>query len=260
MKSKAQKTNVFFVDESGDPTFYDRYGNLIVGKEGCSKILILGFIKTEEPEKLREALNTVRAEVIADKYLQSIPSFKNSSQFFHAKDDCPEIREKVFKAIVDLPFKTQFFVGRKIESLFRKKHKSNPNLFYDDLISKLFENQLHVSEKSIIYFATRGNRARQEPLQQAIQVSVDRFEKKWNKKIDSEIQIYAQTPIGEPCLQIVDYMNWVLYRAFSKGEMRYFDFMREKISLVVDLYDVANYPNTYYTKKNPFDANKISPL
>jgi hypothetical protein len=110
------------------------------------------------------------------------------------------------------------------------------------------------------YFATRGNRARQEPLQQAIQVSVDSFEKKWNKKIDSEIQIYAQTPIGEPCLQIVDYMNWVVYRAFSKGEMRYFDFMREKISLVVDLYDSANYPNTYYTKKNPFDANKISPL
>jgi hypothetical protein len=121
MKSKAQKTNIFFVDESGDPTFYDRYGNLIVGKEGCSKILILGFIKTEEPERLREALNVVHAEVIADKYLQNIPSFKNSSQFFHAKDDCPEIREKVFKAIVDLPFKAQFFVGRKIESLFRKK-------------------------------------------------------------------------------------------------------------------------------------------
>jgi hypothetical protein len=55
-------------------------------------------------------------------------------------------------------------------------------------------------------------------------------------------------------------MNWVVYRAFTKGEMRYFDFMREKISLVVDLYDSANYPNTYYTKKNPFDANKISPL
>ncbi len=27
----------FFVDESGDPTFYDKRGNLIVGEQGCSK-------------------------------------------------------------------------------------------------------------------------------------------------------------------------------------------------------------------------------
>ncbi len=27
--------NYFFVDESGDPTFFDRNGKLIVGKEGC---------------------------------------------------------------------------------------------------------------------------------------------------------------------------------------------------------------------------------
>ena len=33
----------FFVDESGDPVFYDRTGNLIVGQPGCSPILLLGL-------------------------------------------------------------------------------------------------------------------------------------------------------------------------------------------------------------------------
>jgi hypothetical protein len=34
-------TQYFFVDESGDPTFYDEDGNLIVGQEGCAPILLL---------------------------------------------------------------------------------------------------------------------------------------------------------------------------------------------------------------------------
>jgi len=40
MKRQQDKTIYFFVDESGDPFFYDRKGNFIVGKEGCSKIKI----------------------------------------------------------------------------------------------------------------------------------------------------------------------------------------------------------------------------
>ena len=36
--------NWFFVDESGDPTFYDKKGNFIVGQEGCSPIHTTGTI------------------------------------------------------------------------------------------------------------------------------------------------------------------------------------------------------------------------
>jgi len=44
MKSKNSKTTYFFVDEAGDPTFFDRYGRCVLEKEGCSPILLLGFI------------------------------------------------------------------------------------------------------------------------------------------------------------------------------------------------------------------------
>ena len=46
---KDKNVNYFFVDESGDPTFYNKEGKFIVGEEGCSKILILGFIRTGNP-------------------------------------------------------------------------------------------------------------------------------------------------------------------------------------------------------------------
>lgn len=252
--------NYFFVDESGDPYFYDREGNFIVGKEGCSKILILGFIKTQEPEVIRKAINELKEEIKRDEYLKEIPSIKKSLIAFHATDDCPEVREKVYKKIIQLPFKSEFIVGRKIESIFIKRHKRKPNLFYDELVTKLFQNHLHKAKKNIIYFAVRGNRARQEPLEDAIRKAVITFENKWKIKVDSEIQIFPQRPWGEPCLQVADYMTWAIQRAFVKKEMRFYNFVKNKISLIVDIYNFKKYPRNFYHKRNPFDVNKISPL
>ncbi len=79
-----KKSIYYFVDESGDPCFYDRRGNYIVGKEGCSKILMLGFIKAEEPKHIRKALKETRNKILNDPYLKDIPSLQKSSKFFHA--------------------------------------------------------------------------------------------------------------------------------------------------------------------------------
>jgi len=260
MLKQNREINYFFVDESGDPYFYDRYGNFIVGKEGCSKILILGFIKTKEPEVIRKIVNEVREKIKKDDYLKQIPSYKKSLISFHATDDCPEIREKFYKAILKMPFKSEFIVARKIEQVFIKRHKKKPNLFYDDLISKLFQNHLHKTKSNIIYFSVRTNRARQEPLEDAIRKAMMIFENKHNIKINSEVRIFPQRPEGEPCLQVVDYMNWAIQRAFIKKEMRYYNFVKNKVSLIVDIYDSDKYPKSYYHKRNPFDVNKISPL
>lgn len=260
MKTDKLNRLYFFVDESGDPYFYDRYSNYIVGKDGCSNIMILGFIKTELPDLIREKIIQLKNDINNDDYLALIPSFKKSKTAFHATDDSSEIRERVFKMIKGLPFSSEFIVARKLEKVFISRHHKRPNIFYDDLITKLFQNQLHKSKQNFIYFAVRGNRARQVPLEDAITSSVLAFEQKWKVKINSEIKIFPQTPIGEPCLQIVDYMLWAVQRMFNKTEMRYFNFIKEKISLIVDLYDFKNYPNNFYNKRNEFDIKKISPL
>ena len=104
-EKELSKANYFFVDESGDPNFYNSQGKLIVGNEGCSKILLLGFIKTENPELIRKSIAIAREEIAKDTYLSSIPSVSKSIRSFHAKDDCPEVREKFFKAIINMDFK-----------------------------------------------------------------------------------------------------------------------------------------------------------
>jgi len=250
----------FFVDESGDPTFYDRRGNLIVGQPGCSPILVLGLIETQNPEPIRQAIQDLQQEIIHDPYFQEFPSIKKTAVAFHAKDDVPEIRYLVFKSLASLDFQAQFVVARKIERVFRNSFQAREETFYDHLVTHLFQNLLHRYAQNFIYFAKRGSRNRQAPLLRAIQRGVERFEQKWSTTVTTTFSVQAQTPKGEPCLSVTDYMNWAVYRAFTRGEMRYYRVVEEKVGLLVDLYDTAKYPHNWYSRKNPFDINKITPL
>ena len=132
--------------------------------------------------------------------------------------------------------------------------------FYDHLVSRLFQNALHRHQHNLIYFAKRGSRTCQEPLANAIRKGIVDFEEKWNTHVSTTFAAQAQTPQGEPCLSVVDYMNWAVYRAFMLREMRYFRVVGEKVTLLVDLYDTAAYPQNWYSRRNPFDTTKITPL
>jgi hypothetical protein len=250
----------FFVDESGDPTFYNRRGKLIVGREGCSPILILGFVETQNPQAMRQAVLELQAEVVRDSYFQNIPSIAKTAVAFHANDDVPEIRYLFFRLISQLDFKAQFVVARKQEAIFKMRFGSNELGFYDDLVSRLFENVLHRYQQSTIYFARRGSRSRQLPLSAAIQHASARFEQKWGKRSSTNIIVQAQSPTGEPCLSVIDYMNWAVYRAYTTGNMGFFNTVESRVSLLVDLYDGDKYPKNWYSRRNPFDIKKATPL
>jgi hypothetical protein len=260
MKKPQPDSVYFFVDESGDPVFYDRKGNLIVGQSGCSPILILGFMETQFPKKLRQQILALKKEIVEDPYFQDVPSLRKTAIAFHAKDDLPEIRYRFFKLLAELDFRVQFIVARKIERVFRNSFETSETAFYDHLVSLLFENVMHRHQENVIYFAKRGSRDRQLPLSRAIQKGIQRFEEKWNHPVTTEFRVQAQTPGGEPCLSIIDYACWAVYRAFTRGQMRYYQTIEQKVSLLVDIYDAEKYPNNWYNRKNPFDIKKTTPL
>jgi hypothetical protein len=260
MKKAAESECYFFVDESGDPTFFDRLGTLIVGQGGCSPILILGFIETCEPTHIRHALDRLHREIAADRYLSGVPSIRKTNVAFHAKDDVPEVRQAVYKCLMTMDFKAQFVVARKIERVFRNTCHSNEGKFYDRLVTRLFQNVLHRHATNRIYLSRRGVSTRQVPLESAIRLGMSKFEAKWRTEVNTDVTVLTQTPVGEPCLQVIDYMNWAVYRAFVKSEMRFYTFIEDKVSLLVDLYDSGNYPKNWYNRDNPFDIKKASPL
>jgi len=107
-------------------------------------------------------------------------------------------------------------------------------------------------------FSTRGSRERRRPLEEAIKKARARFEEKYKVKADcTTFALKPQSPKGEPCLSVIDYMNWAVYRAYARSEMRYYNFMEDKFSFLQDIYDSGKKP---YCHRNPFDVKKAAPL
>lgn len=80
--------------------------------------------------------------------------------------------------------------------------------------------------------------------------------------LKGEVAFNVQNPLREPLLTVPDYFGWAVQRVFEKGEMRFYDYLRSKIRLVVDLYDSENYAGNrnYYDNRNPLTpSNKIGP-
>jgi hypothetical protein len=265
MKQADAKPRWFFVDEAGDPAFYGKGGKkIIVGTPGCSQTFAVGFLRTFDPQQIRSKLAEVRLAISTDRYLRDIPSVTKSVVAFHAKDDCPEIRKLVFESLEKMDFGAQIVVARKIERIFRRAHGRSQDRLYDFLVSKLFHCQLHLSTENHIIFSRRGNKSRQHSLRRAVQVGADRFHQKYNHACHTRVIVDTSQTIQEPVLQAADYVLWAVQRAFERRDMRYFEFLRDKIELVWDIYDVEKIRGKesiiYDRKKNAFGIEKTSPL
>ena len=141
MKPAVEEHRYFYVDETGDPAFYGKGKKWIVGQEGCSRTFGVGFLRTTNPSPLRDHLNELRHALASDRYLKNVPSMRKTRIAFHAKDDCPEVRQQVYRALDQFPFAVQIVIARKLKSIFESKHRGSTDAFYHGLTSKLFESQ-----------------------------------------------------------------------------------------------------------------------
>ena len=257
-----------FLDESGDPTFYEKGRILALGKPGISLSFSLGMVKFNvELPAIRAEILRLQSEISADAYLNRIPSIKKKTSkggfFFHATDDPPEVRERMFRFIQTLNCSLEMVVARKIPSLFANKHHHQESEFYADLLSHLIKNKLKLGQKLVLNIANRGATTKNANLSLALEKAKERFSKGHDlKEICSIVVFNVQTPRTEPLLCVADYLCWAVQRVFERGEIRYYDFVKEKISVVVDLYDLDHYKNggNFYKKDRLLTVqNKLSP-
>ena len=263
MKQPLDEHRFFYVDETGDPSFYARGKKLIVGQEGCSRTFGVGFLRTSNPEAIRRALGELRAGIALDRYLKDIPSIQKTLRGFHAKNDCPEVRKVVFETLDKLEFSVQVIVARKLEHLFVSRHTQSQDAFYNDLTSKLFERQLHLASQNTITFARRGNKVNQHALRAAVDAGIAAFRRKYPNATSTSVTLETAYSADDPLLQAVDYALWTVQRAFEKGEMRYFEFLAPKFEMVWDIYDFARQKTkgtSLYSRRNTFHIEKVSPL
>gem|GEM_PF-4875250 len=46
-------------------------------------------------------------------------------------------------------------------------------------------------------------------------------------------EVLVQTPTDEPCLQIADYINWIVQRSLISGEPRFYQYLSHKIVEII---------------------------
>jgi hypothetical protein len=250
----------YYVDESGDPVILGRKGKDLMSAGLASKTFIVGYIEVVDPHNLTSALDNLRKEILSDEYLAGIPSLSSTSRGFHANKDCAEVKERVFRVLKAADFKCYAVVARKNEKMFRNKFDLKPARLYHFLVSKLFENRLHLYRRIDMYFASMGNTVREKIMSDAIDQAIETFKKKWGKENSNEIRLFIQQSSQLPLLQVVDYVLWTINRIYERGDFRYYRFLKDKISLVQDIFDLDKYPNTYYTPDNPLEPEKMSPV
>jgi len=257
-----------FLDEAGDCTFYGKGKIPIIGTQGVSNVFILGMLHIKEPlPEVQERIRQHQIRIEQNPYYCSVPSVQRRVQkggfFFHAKDDIPEIRKEFYDFILTLNCSFQAVVGRKIISLFERKHNGRDAEFYADLMSHLLKDKLQKSGRLVLNVAEKGSSTSQRNLEVGMQKARDRFVKRYDATQEKrKVRFNVRKFKDEPLLAIVDYLCWSLQRVFERGETRYYDYMQEKISLVIDLYDQSKYHKSknYYNTRNPLTKNnKVSP-
>jgi len=258
----------YFVDEAGDLTLFGRRGKVLVGTPGCSRTFMLGVAHLPNPDAAADALDSLRAKLLAEPYFRGVPSMqpdgRKTAVCFHAKDDLPEVRREVFKLLPSLGAKIQVVIRRKTElvnlsKFFRSsRRRLSEEDVYDDLVMRIFRNLLHKADENRIVFARRGKGARHVALVRAIKRAKGNFERKWGRPSDKPTMLRSAYPHESTGLQVIDYYLWALQRLYERGEDRFFELLRSGYRLIVDLDDKRNKPyGEYYTDGNPLDMRKI---
>lgn len=265
-------TNNIFVDESGDLTMFDKKGRSMLGKEGVSPVFMVGLAIIPKPESIRKSLHDLRRSLLADPYYKGIPSFKpdanKTAVGFHAKDDIPEVREKVFRLLSEIDTQIIIAVRRKINLIAEAKYQFEINEKkisefeqYDNLVTCIFHGVLHRAEKHEIVFSVRRSKDRNTAFLRALEKARENFETRTHIAVNSLINIKIEEPRNDACLQVIDYHLWALYRYIVNREERYFDLLRDNYKLIMDLDDTRQFAHgAKYRKSNPLTIQKMMPV
>ncbi len=247
----------YFVDESGDPNFLGKGKKDLLSSGAASAFFMVGYLELGAIGNFDRRFAAIREEIARDDFLNVIPSIQHSLRCFHANKDCREVQERVFKALREVDFKFHATVIHKKIDQFLSKFHGKKSDFYAYMVERLMENRLHLYPSIDIYFSKMDSVINEENMMLALERARDRFVKKWGDRSRGEVRIFLQQPNQLAALQAVDYCLWAIHRVYNHRDFRYYNFLRDKMSLVHDLSHGKEYYGTYYNRENPITKERF---
>lgn len=256
-----------FIDEAGDLSLFSRRKQVVLGTEGVSNYFMVGVAHVPDPIALESALTELRAELLADPFLNRVPSLdparRKTAVCFHAKDDLPEVRHRVFRLLATFPIKifvavrTKRVLIEQAHALHRYGRKMSENDIYDDLLARLLQNRLHLANANSIVLARRGTKDRKRAFTEAIERAQSNFQRRWGEREFGLSEIATLHPSESAGLQAVDYFLWALQRVYERQDDRFFAPLVAHYGIVMDLDDTRRRRyGEWYTSANPLMLEK----
>lgn len=261
----------YHVDEAGDGVLFGHKGRDRLQDEGAHLFFMMGMVSCADDADAARRLELLRASLLANPLYAGIPSMlpaaRKTALAFHAKDDHPEIRSKVFELITTLDFKFYAVIKdmRKVRDYVQRrnqmdsKYRYHPNELYDLTVRMLFKERLHKDEACRVVFARRGKSDRTAALTAQLEATQKRFCARRGIASATKFTIEPAYPWEQPCVQVADYCLWALQRCYEKHEARFLHAVWSKVSLIHDVDDPAVPPYGTYLRRKvaPPDPQKI---
>lgn len=240
-------TRHFFVDESGDLTLFDKRGRSMLGRAGVSRFFMVGIAEIRHPAMVSKRLEVLRVELLSDPYFAGAsslhPERRKTALTFHAKDDLPEVRWRVYEQLRRFDIRVAVAVRRKevleaqARSLFRETgRKLRFEDVYDALVTHLFIGRLDDRTRHHVTFSARQKVLRDAALVHALERA------RIAQASTAKCVVTSNRPSGAPGLQVIDYYLWTVRRLFELSEGRFFAGMCEQFEYVWDLDDTRSDP------------------
>jgi hypothetical protein len=257
-----------FLDEAGDTAFYGTKRRVIVGHPGVSKGFYLGCVKFKCPlDEARlvvlDAQRRVKENPALARFTSVQKRLAGGGFHFHAKLDPPPVKELFFEALRDLSCSLEIIVARKDARRFARAHLDSEDRFYADILGHLLKNKLKRVGRLTMTIAQRGSSTRAINLDRALAMALARAQRKHDQgAFGTKVAFDVTEPTREVLLTVADYLSWSVQRVFELGDTSFYDVVRERISVVQDIYDVRNYSGSrnWYNPRRPLTSeNKLSP-
>lgn len=262
----------YYVDEAGDGVLFGPHGRDRLADPEAPRFFMLGMVSCAAPEAVARGLVQLRSDLLANPLFSGIPSCapeeKKTARAFHAKDDHPEVRNRVFEFLASVDFK--FFAVikdmRKVRDYVLSRNRMDtgyryhPNELYDLTVRMLFKHRLHQHDRYRVVFARRGSSDRTGALKRELERTRQRFLAEQGRHNAATLEIVPAYPWTESCLQVTDYALWALQRCYEKHEARFLHSLWTKVSLVHDVDDPSTNAayGSFLTRKNAVpDPRKI---
>ena len=202
--------------------FIDESGNFEFSLKG-SRFYIFTALITHFPNKYVEAMNHLRLDILCGNLLPKLGSEyleNNLSKHFHASEDRQPVRDLFFDLRCQMD---DFYINSVVVRKNRTNHTlRDPHKFYPKFLGSLMTYifKVYQSTNLCIFVAGTAVNDRKKQFIKTIKVEIV----KRNPGIP--YRIYFPSTSSQCYLQVVDYINWAIFKKWEEGDFRSYDLIK----------------------------------